>query len=221
MSKIKSIDISYFRVYEDRQHFSFDGFLGLSNLVVIYAPNGYGKTSFFDAVEWCYSGKISRFEHEQIHKEIEKREYSKGDQILLTNRKSYLIGKSGEIKINLEDGKSITRTVQRRRITGHDTYFDYRQGVLTGSYREQEISKLKNTNILTQDQIDSFLRYTSPEDKFNGLKEFWPEGESATRTYKNLLGYIRVLDNELTSLATRRKDINKQVKQYLNTGETR
>jgi DNA repair protein SbcC/Rad50 len=58
MSKIKEIEVSDFRIYEGTHKFSFIGPLGLCNLIAIYAPNGYGKTSFFDAVEWAFSNKI-------------------------------------------------------------------------------------------------------------------------------------------------------------------
>ena len=53
--KIREIDIKAFRAYKDVQKFDFmhktSG--NVADLVAIYAPNGYGKTSFFDAVEWA------------------------------------------------------------------------------------------------------------------------------------------------------------------------
>jgi len=74
MSKIKTIEIRDFRIYHGKQEFSFERGSGLSNLLLIYAPNGFGKTSFFDAVEWCYSNKIRRFENEAIDQEIDRRD---------------------------------------------------------------------------------------------------------------------------------------------------
>ena len=46
--KIKEIDITAFRAYKDIQKFDFihEGSGSVANLVAIYAPNGYGKTSF-------------------------------------------------------------------------------------------------------------------------------------------------------------------------------
>jgi len=50
--KLKGIEIDAFRVYHDKQMFNFlTNRGGIANLIVIYAPNGYGKTSFVDAVE--------------------------------------------------------------------------------------------------------------------------------------------------------------------------
>ena len=219
MSKISCIEISDFRVYENKQVFSFQHKGALSNLIVIYAPNGYGKTSFFDAVEWGFSGKINRFERDTIHDEIMRREFANGDQILLTNRKSFLKGKKGVIKVITADGKSLTRTVDSRKINNQDQRYDYRLGSLEGDFKAKNLSKLTSTNILTQDQIDSFLRYTSPEDKFNALSEFWPEGEAATRVYKNLSGYLRVIDNDIQASAKRPGEIKKQVKALLNADQ--
>lgn len=46
--KIKEIDITAFRAYKDVQKFDFihKNSGNIANLVAIYAPNGYGKTSF-------------------------------------------------------------------------------------------------------------------------------------------------------------------------------
>src|ERR1700744_2557140 len=161
MSKINRIEISDFRVYQDKQVFDFVYKGVLSNLIVIYAPNGYGKTSFFDAVEWGLSGKIKRFEKDLLHDEITGNNFAKGDQILLTNRKSFLAGKKGVIKILAADGKFLRREVVLRKISKQSEKFDYKHNVLTGDYNQKIIGRISNTNILTQDQIDAFLRYTS------------------------------------------------------------
>lgn len=62
--KFKKIEISGFRIYDDPKDATFDlttasdkpaGFISL------YAPNGFGKTSFYDAVEYAITGSINRF----------------------------------------------------------------------------------------------------------------------------------------------------------------
>ena len=62
--KFKKIEISGFRIYDDPKDATFDltttsdkpaGFVSL------YAPNGFGKTSFYDAVEYGITGSINRF----------------------------------------------------------------------------------------------------------------------------------------------------------------
>lgn len=42
--------------------------------MAIYAPNGYGKTSFFDAIEWAITGTIERLNTGKPIKEEVKNE---------------------------------------------------------------------------------------------------------------------------------------------------
>ena len=62
--KIKSVEISAFRIYDNPEEATFD-FTDkqgkIANFVGLYAPNGFGKTSFYDAVEWGISNSIQRF----------------------------------------------------------------------------------------------------------------------------------------------------------------
>ena len=79
--KIKEIDIGNFRAYKDLQRFNFtyDNGRKIADLVAIYAPNGYGKTSFFDAIEWAVTDKIGRLEG---GKPVEEERKSEKDYIL-------------------------------------------------------------------------------------------------------------------------------------------
>ena len=59
--KIKEIAIEAFRCF-DYQSLSFETDEGkLANLIVLYAPNGFGKTSLFDAIEYGITGSVNRF----------------------------------------------------------------------------------------------------------------------------------------------------------------
>ncbi len=63
--KIKKVEIQAFKSYLKKEDGTFDFTLpssGLpSNFISLYAPNGFGKTSFFDAVDYAITGKIGRF----------------------------------------------------------------------------------------------------------------------------------------------------------------
>ena len=56
--KIKSIIIESFRGFNKKQEFNING----SQLILLYGPNGHGKTSFFDCIEWTLTGKINRYD---------------------------------------------------------------------------------------------------------------------------------------------------------------
>ena len=52
---IESVEIENFRAYRERQRFDM-----ASKVTVLYGPNGFGKTSFFDAVDFAITGQIGR-----------------------------------------------------------------------------------------------------------------------------------------------------------------
>ncbi|MBK4454791.1 AAA family ATPase, partial [Enterobacter cloacae] len=61
--KIKKVEIEGFRAYKYKEDGIFD-FTNddemPSNFVAIYAPNGFGKSSFYDAVEWAITNHLER-----------------------------------------------------------------------------------------------------------------------------------------------------------------
>ena len=52
---LKSISIQNFRAYRKKKEFEFG-----SAVTVLYGPNGFGKTSFFDAIDFAVTGGIGR-----------------------------------------------------------------------------------------------------------------------------------------------------------------
>lgn len=53
---IKKIKIINFRGFSEEKIFEFEG----KPFVMLTAPNGKGKTSVIDAIEWCMTGDIKR-----------------------------------------------------------------------------------------------------------------------------------------------------------------
>lgn len=99
--KIKSIYIRAFRCFEEADiDFAKNGVS--ANLVAIQAPNGFGKTSLLDAIEFGMTNRIERFE---------KANY-KDDNVVdkkLRDKKSFLHNKECakipiKITIGCEDG---------------------------------------------------------------------------------------------------------------------
>jgi len=220
MSKIKNIQISDFRIYNGTQEFSFDNSGVLSNLMIIYAPNGFGKTSFFDAVEWCYASTIRRFESEVLKQEISRKDYSSGDKILLTNRKSFKEGKSGSVTILTSDDKIIKRNASERKANNLDFKFDYRTvSSFKSDFKEQDLNRLVKTNILTQDQIDEFLRHTKADERFFQLQSFWPEGENAVSILQKIDSHLNMLSREKQEIESAIEETEKKLKNLLNADE--
>ncbi|MEZ8453210.1 AAA family ATPase [Vibrio splendidus] len=207
MTKIKSVDISDFRVYEGTVSFNFINpeTNDITNLIGIYAPNGFGKTSFFDAIEWTYTNKIRRFETGLLKKEVKEEDFSIQDSIILTNRNSYKKNPSVKGKVSIVTGNgTIIKEVQPWKRPGKSIKYDYRAGKSMGSFDQKKVDKLPVTNVLTHDQVDSFLKLETPEGKFEALQDFWPEGKKSLEKYKKIFKLFN-------KVASKENDIDTQI----------
>ncbi|WP_449402625.1 AAA family ATPase [Exiguobacterium artemiae] len=108
-NKIKSIEIDSFRIYQDKQVFSFDSDLyenKVADLIVIYAPNGFGKTSIIDAIEWTLTGSVRRLE-----------EFAKIEKGRILANKNNDTQKAGSVKLLLESNDFIN--VETKKLIGN------------------------------------------------------------------------------------------------------
>ncbi|WP_071845304.1 AAA family ATPase [Citrobacter portucalensis] len=74
--KIKKVEIEGFRAYKLKKDGIFDFTLSdgtPSNFVALYAPNGFGKSSFYDAVEWAFTNNLERYAGDHTKKIINSR----------------------------------------------------------------------------------------------------------------------------------------------------
>lgn len=210
--KLKGIELDAFRVYQDKQLFNFLTKSGkVANLVVIYAPNGYGKTSFIDAIEWGLTGKIERISRNSIIRNTADSE--KG--AILKNRKS--AKEFGTVKLIAENGGCLEKNTKIIGRNGRKT--DYADGdivVKAAIFDDINFSEFITKSILGQDKIDSFLRSFSPKDRYDILTNFWDD-ENDSELFKNILGMniesekqllktkeqLDEIDNEIQSLIIR------------------
>ncbi|MBD5546961.1 MAG: AAA family ATPase [Lachnospiraceae bacterium] len=188
--RIKEIDINAFRAYKDMQKFNFihNETGKVADLVTIYAPNGYGKTSFFDAVEWAITDKIGRLGSGLVIKE----ELSEEKNYVLKNRDSN--ADYGSVKIIDEDDKVIHVNTKKKtgRMKG-----DYKAGEierispeLQGIWNEKDT--FCTTNLLAHDKITTFLQSYTAEGKTSELRVMWDEDN-----YSEILDVIVELYSEL------------------------
>jgi len=60
-TRIKKVTIEAFRAYKKKQEFDVD-----ADIIVLYGPNGLGKTSFFDSIDYVCTGRIGRLCHHRM-----------------------------------------------------------------------------------------------------------------------------------------------------------
>ena len=188
--KIREIDIKAFRAYKDVQKFDFmhktSG--NVADLVAIYAPNGYGKTSFFDAVEWAITGTIERLNTGRPIKEEVKKE----EDYILKNRDAN--EEYGNVTIISEENDVFS--VNTKKKTGK-MKSDFKPGELVKISSElqtilDEKGSFCTTNLLAHDKITGFLQNYTAEDKTSELRVMWDENN-----YSEILNDITELYNEL------------------------
>jgi energy-coupling factor transporter ATP-binding protein EcfA2 len=66
VSTFRWVEIEAFRGFNERQRIDLDG-----SAIVVLGPNGTGKTSMFDAMQWLLLGSLERLERFRVHKNDE------------------------------------------------------------------------------------------------------------------------------------------------------
>ena len=59
--KIKNLYVKNFKCFDNKKFYKFE-FEPDANPTILSGPNGFGKTTFFDAIELVFTGKITRMQ---------------------------------------------------------------------------------------------------------------------------------------------------------------
>lgn len=161
--KFKQVEISAFRIYDNPADATFDFTLhegGIADFVSLYAPNGFGKTSFYDAIEWGVTNNIQRFWQNSVitEKSLTALKDNNDSQIKLWRNKTS--GRNTYVKITRDDGQVIQR-----------------QLVVHGN-SDSDVSKPHDIEnkpfrqvILSQEWISAFLKEVNGERRYQIFME--------------------------------------------------
>lgn len=205
--KFKSLQLEAFRAYKEKQTFNFtldDD--SLANLVVIYAPNGFGKTSFFDSLEWGISGKIKRLYENKKVRDVANEE--KGN--IIKNNESNLENATVQFQL---DGKENVKIVSKK-LTGVRKRDDVEGDIVEGNevFKELDKESFIRNNLLTHDKVDDFLRFTNSKDKYTALKSFW-DFDGDTEIYIKLLTIIKEFNKKSDDLESQKMKLANEIKE--------
>jgi exonuclease SbcC len=165
--KLTRVEIESFRGYNEPR--SFDC---LADVIILYGPNGSGKTSFFDAVTWGLFGDITRLRGSR-------------DVVGDTHIGNYFSGGAGpHVSLHLAIGDR-TALVTRRKssLLVVDAGIDYtaaaaeawiaqrfRPSTSLESWSLAEAERrFLSAHLLGQEEVAAFLRSTNPRDRFDAL----------------------------------------------------
>ena len=206
--KFKKVGIQAFRSYDKLSNGTFDFTLGkddLANFVSIYAPNGFGKTSFYDAVEYGVTNSISRLiKKHSINKNIAKNERAINDekkgQLILRNRNSDP-KLASKIVIQTSGNKKFDRPVPKpKRVNSCDFHFD----------KKLVENKYFQTVVLSQEWIDAFLREDHPEKRYDTFIKNFGDTE-IDDYYQKILHLLEQNDKNIRSEKKRLDGIQKKL----------
>lgn len=202
--KFKQVKIQAFRAYQKAENGTFD-FMTESgepaDFVSIYAPNGFGKTSFYDAVEWAYTNNLSRFLRKQSdnfltaksERNIAAESGSETGQFILRNK--YVPAKlDGFVELSTTE-KTFKKKLPRPRKGQSDFKYD--------------VTETRNNYfldvLLSQEAIDAFLKEVRAEDRYEKFMAYIGDPAAADR-YKLL---VRLTNRNQEQLKQLRKELQK------------
>lgn len=207
--KFKKVEISAFRIFDDPKDATFDLTIKsgeAADFVSLYAPNGFGKTSFYDAVEFGITNSINRFFIRS--KELEKLadfQLVQNEVPLIRNSKS-VSNRETYVKIftNNNSNPEIFRNLKKHGRQTHDLNF-------TKKPVSHEFQKV----ILSQEWIAAFLTEQNGEYRYEKFMEI-PELSGINDYYNKLKQTYSVLESRKSKIKNDILEFEKSVK-YVDT----
>lgn len=212
--KIKRVEIEGFRAYKLKENGTFDFTIDghtPSCFVAIYAPNGFGKSSFYDAVEWAFTDSLERYtgEHNKKSSQIAARGI-KQDRIPLKILRNKDVPDEIITRVEVITTHGLfPRELPKPRSNSTDLSFS-----VTKKARKKD-SRIFSNIILSQDAIDRFLREAKPQERYElFMQYFGGETEALRQEITAILNENRFT---LDGLRKQRAEIKQQLKLPVDT----
>ena len=206
--KINKIELQNFRRYEGNLKVDLTGKnKKASAFTLIYAKNGYGKTSLFDGLEYVFKGEVDRIA-----------------DLIKSNKDLPLKGaiyhnkncadRPAYSQIELEDGNIIKRNVSAIQDGKNDCRLNKigkNNGLdIVGTTKDKE---KWNQIILPHDKIDTFISAHTPTEKYKewmkSAPELYEEHENFIKSYKALRDKEISLEKVKEEIKELKKELHK------------
>lgn len=198
--KINKVNIHAFRLFGDESvDFSAKkDSRKTANFVALYAPNGFGKTSFFDSMEFCMTGKIHRLDDNLLENASEDKSHS-GNKSFIHNKD--LSGEHIKVEMDFDDRNPIVRTCNP----------DEEYKILQG---DGENAFFTNA-ILSQDFFSEFISNKNAKSRFEIFTKRFKETEGLLDYRLWLKEMYTSCGRQITSLGRQIKDKTAQLNQEI------
>lgn len=212
--KFKKVEIQAFRAYDKVEDGTFDFQLKNqrnADFISIYAPNGFGKTSFYDAVEWGYTSNIHRFlrkqkfnlESSKSQKNINSGEGSpehKSKYQILRNHNADDATKGFVKLFTTNSDKPTVRNIPIPRSGVADYKFDNKE---TENEYFQKV-------ILSQEWIDAFLKEDDAAERYRTFISYFGN-QQLDKYYTSIVSLIKSGDAKIKQLTADLKGVQKEI----------
>ncbi|UMR36093.1 AAA family ATPase [Paenibacillus polymyxa] len=197
--EIKKVCIQNFRKYLGVHEFDIS-----KRITILYGPNGFGKSTFFDAIEWCLSGIISRFSRQKDFNEKDVLCFQCDSQNSVCSVEIEFEGHTLIRKFKVIDGvagnvTAMIQTPSGRPIRGKSNVDIFlRKQFYQNSGRSMLGGLIKQTHILSQDQITDFISRDDAKGRFEALADIM-----GLRSVLFLLDNMKEVEAKLLSQKTK------------------
>ena len=194
------------------------------DVVFIYGPNGVGKTSIADALEWAITGQVNRLEQRPFWS-------ARGGPDPVVNVFSNTGGAEVVCRLSNREpicrtkrGRSTERLIGSRRAADDHAVIDHVVGTKAPSSEARlRIEKLRDlfrgSHMLSQHDIRQFLERTEPAERFDiltdmiGADEFVRFREKAAAVSRHLRSHVRAFCEDAESLRRELDDVSTRLRE--------
>jgi DNA repair protein SbcC/Rad50 len=216
-NRVKGIEINGFRGI---RHLSYEQMPLDANIVMIYGPNGVGKTSIADAIEWAITGEV---QHLSV--------FCQGTRVKpdpLVN----LLGQTLEASVTChfseiekisrhKMGIKITRQISDKVVGEDRDIIDHVVRTSVPKEAQLQINRLRelfrSSHMLSQHDIRHFLEEANPANRFDiltnmiGAEEFVRFRKKSSAVANSVKSQLRKVDLDLEDLDSKSKELSKRV----------
>jgi exonuclease SbcC len=234
------ISIENFRIFFGKHTFSFSD----KKLIIVRGLNGHGKSSFFDAIEWCLTGDIQRYVgsdernkfHYIVHQSLISQRSILGDRIPPKASVELWIQKSeGEcikIKRLYHAEKRIAKPIVIDGIayavkTGNQKIRELLFYTPSQDNGKKDLSKLElpvllsSTQFLSQDQLQAFVSAKKPQDRYAVLEKVLGLQKYGSEFQQYIKQVREIIEGQNKEIYSKIRDISEQVKINQGIAETK
>lgn len=234
--KIKSLTICGFRGFSKETFFQFND----AKIILLYGPNGHGKTSVFDAIEWGLTGEIHRFHLatdernrtrfiRNLHIDQNQETYVEIELVTRENGKIYKVKRicTARNQDSTDYGKHSLEILLPEILNGRLIYKDedaekiLKVLLVENAWREKvDASRgLHLTHILGQEKLNEFLRGMKDGDRYDslsllfGTEHFIKYREIYTELNKKISEHSLQIDGQISEEKRKQEELIKSIGQ--------